>query len=1069
MSMVRFSTPQSIEPLESRIAPASLTFVDVDGDQVTITTSKGSDADLAAAASVVGNVLQLLDLSGNSVFKGTDLSIEVTTTAGDGSVNIGYIDATGLDLGDVSVDGDLGQIDAGNNNLSSPAIKSLQVGSLAAQGVLTQGAGGSIISNINGSITAVTVNGNLQGSLILTGGSDGKIGTLTITGILLGGDQVESGYIEASGAIKTATLGGIQGGLAAESGRMVAKSFDVVTVNGSVVGGDGEKSGSIRAERNIAELTVTGDVLGGSAATANGSGQIRARFSILLATIEGEIRGGGGSNSGAVDAGDSLEVVTVGGGLFGGSGFESGTLGSVGRVESVTINTGMEGGIGDKSGAILATAKLNEITINGDLVGGNGKQSGVIATDGTIKQVTVNGAIIGGIGEESGAIGSEKSIKNVLVTQNVQGGEGPRAGAILSSGTIGSVTINGSIVGGPNTESGAIGAVGKIESVTIVNSIFGGEGTRSGAILSGTALASVQINGTVQGGYGFESGSVRSAGKIDFVSVDQVQGGSNSDSGQIFAVKTIKEVVVEGNVTSGSGFQSGSIVATDKISSATVRGNLEGGRSFAEGSSASLGGSIVATRLGNILVEGSVFGGTAFQSGVILARLVTTEGSSARVETPEAHIDTVVVRGNVVGDNGFYSGCIISEGTMNSITIGSESGPIEESPRGGTSRLGSLIGGSGGFGGSIHSHSDISSVTVVQDVRGHSGDDASIGSGLITSGGNVKSIEIGGTLRGGFGFYGTSFPGFDAAANEFEALAGPRGNSSSGDGKGQITVTGNLGSISIGESIFGGSGVFSAQIRAGSIGSANVANDIIAGNGEGSASIIAYGTDIKSVTVGGFMSTFTQNESLGGFASASISAARNLGTVDIGSVFGDVEGRVHITAGGTLEAGTDKQALAIKSVTIRDFFEHGRILAGYNIELSPVNPDVQIGTVEVGQANSENSVVWRFSDVVAGAESQFNDRFGDSDDRLIGGSSGTSVIAKIASVIINGEVETFNVAARGFFGASGIVAEHVVSVELEGSNISLSNGPRNDTFVLVGPSNTTLVVSEVGPTSSGSD
>lgn len=42
-------TANSIEALEARIAPAKLlTLVDVNGDLITITTSKGADADLAA-------------------------------------------------------------------------------------------------------------------------------------------------------------------------------------------------------------------------------------------------------------------------------------------------------------------------------------------------------------------------------------------------------------------------------------------------------------------------------------------------------------------------------------------------------------------------------------------------------------------------------------------------------------------------------------------------------------------------------------------------------------------------------------------------------------------------------------------------------------------------------------------------------------------------------------------------------------------------------------------------------------------------------------------------------------
>jgi hypothetical protein len=39
----------SVEPLETRIAPAAIfTFIDVDGDAVTVKTSKGTNADLAA-------------------------------------------------------------------------------------------------------------------------------------------------------------------------------------------------------------------------------------------------------------------------------------------------------------------------------------------------------------------------------------------------------------------------------------------------------------------------------------------------------------------------------------------------------------------------------------------------------------------------------------------------------------------------------------------------------------------------------------------------------------------------------------------------------------------------------------------------------------------------------------------------------------------------------------------------------------------------------------------------------------------------------------------------------------
>ena len=91
-----------IEILEQRIAPATLMFTDVDGDSVTVTTSKGTDGALSSvahfAASGGGQVLQLLSLTTNPVFQGTDLSILVTGNNA-GHVDVGFIDATNLDLG----------------------------------------------------------------------------------------------------------------------------------------------------------------------------------------------------------------------------------------------------------------------------------------------------------------------------------------------------------------------------------------------------------------------------------------------------------------------------------------------------------------------------------------------------------------------------------------------------------------------------------------------------------------------------------------------------------------------------------------------------------------------------------------------------------------------------------------------------------------------------------------------------------------------------------------------------------------------------------------------------------
>ena len=91
-------------------------FIDVDGDVVTVKTDKGAFtiADFQFIDAGVGRQLALLDLHGQSAFEGANLSITAQTPpgrSGDGRVNIGAIDATGVALGRVLIEGDLGRND----------------------------------------------------------------------------------------------------------------------------------------------------------------------------------------------------------------------------------------------------------------------------------------------------------------------------------------------------------------------------------------------------------------------------------------------------------------------------------------------------------------------------------------------------------------------------------------------------------------------------------------------------------------------------------------------------------------------------------------------------------------------------------------------------------------------------------------------------------------------------------------------------------------------------------------------------------------------------------------------
>ena len=102
-----------LEPLERRkllsvvISPGgnAATYTDVDGDHVRITVSKGKfvPADFTSVPAGVGDEIQEIDLT-TGHFNGANLIVQVKKAAsGDGQVNIGYINATGHDLGVVKV------------------------------------------------------------------------------------------------------------------------------------------------------------------------------------------------------------------------------------------------------------------------------------------------------------------------------------------------------------------------------------------------------------------------------------------------------------------------------------------------------------------------------------------------------------------------------------------------------------------------------------------------------------------------------------------------------------------------------------------------------------------------------------------------------------------------------------------------------------------------------------------------------------------------------------------------------------------------------------------------------
>jgi hypothetical protein len=115
--------------------PRSVTLTDIDGDIVTLKVNKGSIPPDAITLGPNGE-LQLIDLRAvGSKLGGGSFTISVEQAGGgDGAVNVGAIDASGMNLGKVSIEGDLGQIDIGTGDARKAALKSLSLQSLGAMG-----------------------------------------------------------------------------------------------------------------------------------------------------------------------------------------------------------------------------------------------------------------------------------------------------------------------------------------------------------------------------------------------------------------------------------------------------------------------------------------------------------------------------------------------------------------------------------------------------------------------------------------------------------------------------------------------------------------------------------------------------------------------------------------------------------------------------------------------------------------------------------------------------------------------------------------------------------------------
>jgi hypothetical protein len=656
----------SAEVLESRIAPATLTggvlsYTDVDGDEVKITFSKRLDLDAAdfvfdTAFDAAGpQKLLRIDLGDDDArAAGTNITMKVTTAGGDGKADVGEIIASNLDLGTVTILGDLRKIVAGDATEKTPAVKGLTVGSFGLQGAGLSPAPGDQLpvelqSVLNGTFKKIKVLGDFAHASLMVNAFGGKSGSFTVVGKVIGGVGLDEGSVRILSNVASLTLGGIVGGRVPDpellppfifgAGGLVNVSGNVgkATILGDIVGGNIMGTGQLRVSGAVANLKVTGLLLGDEAPDTG----------FISVTSAGKVDLGG-IRAAIAGEGEEPELDAIGNGRFLSSG----------AVKSITVRDGVIGGDALISGSISVFGALGSLTITGDLVGGDNESTGSVSVDEGIGKLKVTGNLIGGLGETSGVIRAN-TLKSGLITGDLIGTdeipEDVDVSFFVSAGLrineVGSLKIVGSIFGGDGVETSGVLEINKITNLTITGSIEGGAQRRSGWLDLGTIAGSLTIGGNVIGGGEVDSG------RIEFETAKKVTIGGNLEgkegegSGSIGA-EQIGALTIKGSVKSGTGSMSGAVVVFGGgIKTMSVGGDIVGLADHPVIIAVS-GGSATST-LGSLKVTGNVEHGRISVGSI---------GDSPF--SPDASIGSVVIGGNFIASsisagvdptNGFFA------------------------------------------------------------------------------------------------------------------------------------------------------------------------------------------------------------------------------------------------------------------------------------------------------------------------------------------------------------------------------------------------------------------------------
>jgi len=678
----------ALEHLEARIAPATiLTFTDVDGDTVNIVSDKA----LTASVSFTGDLNPAQLLITGAGLDGANLATVVKKGPnGDGLVNIGRIVATGLDLGTVTVKGDLGKIVCGNTGNSLPALKALKVRSMGVLGLETQGTG-DLVSTISGDLGSLAVAADVNGARLAVAG---KIGTVKIGGDLRGAAAGSSGRIEATGLTSLTIGGDLAAGVGNESGKIVVSGgVGKITIGGSLYGaidGTADTTGQIFASGNVGSITIKRDIFG----SASQQRAIDIQGNIGPITIGGSLLGLGGTDSASIYVTGNSGAVKIGRDLSGGGGSKSGSIYITGSTGAVKIGRDILGDIGNFSASLIIGGKVNgsfsvagdirggtgsyvdgvvirqvsfggavgAVRVGGDIVGSTGRGSATFLLNGDAPSFFLGGSLTGGGNEQmgillfpGGAIGMG-NVKSVTILGDIR--ENGLGGGHFAAGNVGKLLIKGSIFGtndgnSVHVVSGPVVKVGNVTAARIEGSIVGGFTPEASSpdydfTITGNA-GKIEVLGSLDGSTAFGSGGISIAGNAASIKIGGgLHGVAGNNSAAITAGNRIGALSIGGSITSDGGIYTVAQVTAKSFGKVTVVGDLIGGNAGAGELRATTGG------VDGITITGSLYAGTA--GGAITAAL---------------GLGAVKIGGSISGGYGMNHNSIIAL-KATSITVGGD-------------------------------------------------------------------------------------------------------------------------------------------------------------------------------------------------------------------------------------------------------------------------------------------------------------------------------------------------------------------------------------------------------------